>query len=52
VRGDLLAKLGRRSEAGAEFERAAALTRNVRERELLRSRAQACRRGDPQRQPR
>jgi predicted RNA polymerase sigma factor len=32
VRGDLLAKLGRHDEARAEFERAAALTRNARER--------------------
>jgi RNA polymerase sigma factor (sigma-70 family) len=39
VRGDLLAKLGRRGEARAEFERAAALTRNTRERELLLQRA-------------
>jgi len=35
VRGDLLAKLGRREEARVEFERAAAMTRNVREKELL-----------------
>jgi RNA polymerase sigma factor (sigma-70 family) len=42
VRGDLLARLGRRDEARAEFERAAALTRNARERELLRARAAAC----------
>ena len=42
VRGDLLAKLGRDDEARAEFERAAALTRNVRERELLLERAAAC----------
>jgi RNA polymerase sigma-70 factor (ECF subfamily) len=42
VRGDLLAKLGRRAQARAEFERAAALTRNARERELLLSRAAAC----------
>lgn len=41
VRGDLLAKLGRREEARAEFERAAALTRNTRERELLLGRAAA-----------
>ena len=41
VRGDLLAKLGRRDEARAEFERAAALTRNARERELLLQRARA-----------
>jgi RNA polymerase sigma factor (sigma-70 family) len=42
VRGDLLQKLGRASEARAEFERAAALTRNARERELLQERAAAC----------
>ncbi|WP_428421132.1 RNA polymerase sigma factor [Methylibium sp.] len=41
VRGDLLAKLGRHDEARTEFERAAALTRNVRERELLLERARA-----------
>lgn len=41
VRGDLLEKLGRLQEARAEFERAAALTRNVAERELLIRRAQA-----------
>ena len=41
VRGDLLAKLDRFDEARAEFERGAALTRNVRERELLSERAQA-----------
>ncbi|HSD66984.1 MAG TPA: DUF6596 domain-containing protein, partial [Vicinamibacteria bacterium] len=39
VRGDLLARLGRRDEARAEFERAASLTRNARERELLQERA-------------
>ncbi len=39
VRGDLLAKVGRREEARAEFERAAALTRNTREREVLLARA-------------
>jgi predicted RNA polymerase sigma factor len=39
VRGDLLAKLGRHSEARQEFERAAQLTRNVRERALLLDRA-------------
>ena len=39
VRGDLLAKLGRKDEARAEFERAAAMTRNARERELLLERA-------------
>src|SRR5688500_13295751 len=42
VRGDLLAKLGRSDEARAELERAAALTRNARERELLLARAAAC----------
>jgi RNA polymerase sigma factor (sigma-70 family) len=42
VRGDLLAKLGRSAEARAEFERAASLTRNARERELLLDRARAC----------
>jgi len=41
VRGDLLAKLGRDREARAEFERAASLTRNAREREVLRGRAAA-----------
>jgi RNA polymerase sigma factor (sigma-70 family) len=42
VRGDLLAKLGRFDEARAEHERAASLTRNARERELLLERAAAC----------
>ncbi len=42
VRADLLAKLGRHGEAGAEFERAAGLTDNARERTLLRARAAAC----------
>jgi RNA polymerase sigma-70 factor (ECF subfamily) len=42
VRGDLLTKLGRYAEARGEFERAAALTRNVRERDLLLKRAAAC----------
>jgi RNA polymerase sigma factor (sigma-70 family) len=42
VRGDLLAKLGRTREARREFERAAGLTRNTRERELLLRRAGAC----------
>jgi RNA polymerase sigma-70 factor (ECF subfamily) len=41
VRGDLLAKLGRRDEARREFERAASLTRNTRERTLLLARAAA-----------
>jgi RNA polymerase sigma-70 factor (ECF subfamily) len=39
VRGDLLAKLGRHQEARTEFERAASLTENVRERDLLLARA-------------
>jgi RNA polymerase sigma factor (sigma-70 family) len=42
VRGDLLLKLGRKEEARAEFERAASLTRNARERALLLERAAAC----------
>jgi len=42
VRGDLLFKLVRLDEARVEFERAASLTRNVRERELLLERARAC----------
>jgi predicted RNA polymerase sigma factor len=41
VRGDLLGKLGRGAEARAEFERAAAMTRNAREREMLLQRAAA-----------
>ncbi|WP_437894495.1 RNA polymerase sigma factor [Sorangium sp. So ce124] len=42
VRGDLLAKLGRLDEARVELERAASLTRNTRERDLLLARAAAC----------
>ncbi|HEY1418661.1 MAG TPA: RNA polymerase sigma factor [Myxococcaceae bacterium] len=42
VRGDLLERLGRTNEARAEFERAASLAQNVRERELLLGRARAC----------
>jgi len=42
VRGDLLARLGRRAEAGAEFERAASLTENTRERAVLLDRMAAC----------
>jgi RNA polymerase sigma-70 factor, ECF subfamily len=42
VRGDLLTKLRRFDEARLEFERAASLTRNLRERELLLQRAKAC----------
>lgn len=41
VRGDLLAKLGRNDEARVEFERAASLTQNTRERELLMSRVRS-----------
>jgi len=51
VRGDLLAKLGRFDEARPEFERAASLTRNARERELLRERAAACARESAPPQP-
>ena len=43
VRGDLLVKIGRVDEARAAFERAAFLTRNARERDLLLARAKACR---------
>ncbi|WP_336775535.1 RNA polymerase sigma factor [Paenibacillus sp. MMO-58] len=43
VRGDLLEKLGRYEEAAAEFERAAAMTRNEKEQALLLKRAAACR---------
>jgi len=42
VRGDLLVKVGRVGEARSEFERAASLTRNARERELLLERARSC----------
>jgi predicted RNA polymerase sigma factor len=42
VRGDLLERLGRTEEAGREFERAASLAQNERERELLLGRARAC----------
>ena len=45
VRGELLRKLGRLAEAGRELERAAELTRNNREREMLLARARACRAG-------
>jgi RNA polymerase sigma factor (sigma-70 family) len=47
VRGDLLSKLGRFDEARVEFERAASLTRNTRERELLLERATSCSRRSP-----
>jgi RNA polymerase sigma factor (sigma-70 family) len=43
VRADLLHKLGRMTEACAEFERAAAMTKNEREKKLLLDRAAACR---------
>jgi predicted RNA polymerase sigma factor len=46
VRGDLLKKLGRLQEARAEFERAAAMTRNAREQELLLQRARECASGN------
>src|SRR5262245_7138025 len=52
VRGDLLHKLGRFDEARSEFERAAALTRNARERELLLERARACTDGSTSSEPR
>jgi RNA polymerase sigma-70 factor, ECF subfamily len=42
VRGDLLKKLGRMEEARAEFERAASITRNAREKNLLLERARSC----------
>jgi predicted RNA polymerase sigma factor len=42
ARGDLLARLGRFDEARVELERAASLTRNARERDLLLERAAAC----------
>ena len=47
VRGDLLFKLSRFDEARTEFERAASLTRNAREHELLLKRAAACATGQP-----
>ncbi|HEU0030303.1 MAG TPA: RNA polymerase sigma factor [Kofleriaceae bacterium] len=43
ARGDLLAKLGRHAEAADELERAAALSKNTREKQLLEQRARACR---------
>jgi predicted RNA polymerase sigma factor len=42
ARGDLLEKLERYAEARTEFERAAALTQNARDREVLLARALAC----------
>jgi RNA polymerase sigma factor (sigma-70 family) len=50
VRGDFLKKLGRLDEARVEFERAASLTRNARERELLLERAATCARESAARQ--
>jgi predicted RNA polymerase sigma factor len=52
VRGDLLGKLGRFDEARLEFARAASLTRNTRERELLLKRARACAHGSTPPEPR
>jgi predicted RNA polymerase sigma factor len=51
VRGDLLAKRGRFDEARVEFERAASLTRNHRERDLLLERVAACARGSATTKP-
>jgi RNA polymerase sigma factor (sigma-70 family) len=47
VRGDFLARLGRGAEARTEFQRAATLTQNARERDLLLARAAALREGGP-----
>jgi RNA polymerase sigma-70 factor, ECF subfamily len=52
VRGELLRKLGRFDEARSEFERAASLTRNSRERDLLHERARACAVGSTPPEPR
>jgi len=43
VRGDMLARLGRHAEAAAEFERAAGMTQNAREQNLLRERSRKSR---------
>jgi len=51
VRGDLLTKLSRFDEARQEFERAASMTRNTREREMLLERARACDRAPGQNEP-
>ena len=51
VRGDLLAKLGRLEEARTEFERAASLTKNARERALLLERAAKCATDSPALRP-
>jgi predicted RNA polymerase sigma factor len=47
VRGDFLAKLGRNYEARAEFERAASMTRNAKEKEMLLARAADLSESDP-----
>jgi RNA polymerase sigma-70 factor, ECF subfamily len=47
VRGDLLAKLDRRAEAGAEFQKAAAMATNAREKNVLLGRAAALLGGEP-----
>jgi RNA polymerase sigma factor (sigma-70 family) len=52
VRADFLVKLGRLEEARVDLERAASLTRNARERELLLARAAACASGAPLLRPR
>lgn len=51
VRGDLYERMGRPEEAAAQFDRAAAMTANERERELLRRRADSVRRGGAVRKP-
>jgi len=51
VRGDFLFKLGRFAEAQAEFERAASLTRNARERDFLLHRARSCADAQPNASP-
>jgi predicted RNA polymerase sigma factor len=51
ARADLLAKLGRLDEARAEFERAASLTENARQKAKLRERAKACLRDEPEKNP-
>jgi predicted RNA polymerase sigma factor len=43
VRGELLARLGRHGEAAVEFDRAAAMTDNERERDVLRGKAERSR---------
>jgi RNA polymerase sigma factor (sigma-70 family) len=46
VRGDMLSRLGRHADAAAEFERAAGMTRNEREKKFLMERARKCARED------